>query len=93
MLAPAQGGQTGQPIAVLESGAGRIARGRTAQWRSCLPLIGPRTDVWDMGTLAADHPCSPLLVQGGLHWEIRPEIVQEQYVRQHSHAPREHHAP
>ena len=77
MRAPAQGGQTGQPIAVLESGAGLIARGRTAQWRSCLQLVGPRKDVWDMGTLAADHLCSPLLVQCGLHWEIRPAIVQE----------------
>src|SRR5262249_10929431 len=41
----------GAPIAVLASRAGRIARGRTAPWRSCLPLIGPRTDVWAMGTL------------------------------------------
>jgi hypothetical protein len=61
----------------LASGAGLIARGRTAQWRSCLQLVGPRKDVWDMGTLAADHPCSPLLVQCGLQWKIRPEIVQE----------------
>src|SRR5262252_632695 len=35
VLAPAHSGQTGQPIAVLASGAGRIARGRTAPWRSC----------------------------------------------------------
>ena len=77
VLAPAHGGQTEQPIAVLASGAGRIARGRTAQWWSYLPLIGPRKDVWDMGALAADHPCSPLLVQCGLLWEISPAIVQE----------------
>jgi hypothetical protein len=61
----------------LESGAGLIARGRTAQWRSCLQLVGPHKDVWDMGTLAADHPSSPLPVQFGLQWKIRPEIVQE----------------
>jgi hypothetical protein len=31
----------------------------------------------EMGPLAADHPCSPSLVQSGLQRERIPEIVQE----------------
>src|SRR5262249_45985920 len=77
VLAPAHSGQTGQPIVVLASGAGRMARGRTGPWRFCLPLVGLHKDVWAMGPLAVAHPCSPLLVQCGLPWESRPAIVPE----------------